>query len=72
MSTLKKPDFETLNQQIEDAKGQLISKEEVLHIFHDKLKEIDIKNRWIVDQFDGEFVKEMCNAIIRIKPNNNK
>ena len=67
MSTLKKVDYEILNRQIENSKSQLISKEKVLTILHDKLKEIDAKNKWIVDQFDGEFVKELTNSINRIE-----
>lgn len=67
MSTLKKVDFDTLNKQIENSKGQLISKEKVLTILHDKLREIDAKNKFIVDQFDGEFVKELTNSINEIE-----
>jgi hypothetical protein len=63
MSTLKKVDIDTLNKQIENSKGQLISKEKVLTILHDKLREVDAKNKWIVDQFDGVFVKELINSI---------
>jgi hypothetical protein len=68
MSTLKKVDYDTLKRQIESSKGQLISKEEVLIILHNKLKQVDIENKWIVDQFDGEFIKELTNSINKIKP----
>jgi hypothetical protein len=66
MSTLRKVDYDLLNQQIQNSKGILISKEKVLLIFHDKLKDIDAKNQWIVDQWDGASVKELINAINRI------
>lgn len=66
MSTLKKVDFEIIKSQIEESKGKLISKEKVLAILHEKLKEIDAKNQWIVDQFDGAFVKDLLNSINRI------
>lgn len=70
MSTLKKVDYEMLKKQIENAKGQLISKEKVLRILHNKIEEVDAKNKLIVDQFDGVFIKELTNSISGIEPSN--
>ena len=66
MSTLKKEDYEILNKQIEASKGQLISKEKVLRILHNKVEEVDQANKFIVDQFDGEFIKELTNSISKL------
>ena len=68
MSTLTKEDHALLDKQIIMAKGQDISKEEVLIVFHRKLKEIDASNKFIIDQWDGAAVKELINSINKIKP----
>ena len=66
MATLRKSDFDLLELQIENSKGVMVSKEDVLLILHNKLKEIDAKSQFIVDQFDGAFIKELINEINRL------
>ncbi len=63
MSTLKKVDFGTMKLQIENAKDKSISKEKVLTILHDKLKDADTKNTFVVDRIDGVAIKELINVI---------
>jgi hypothetical protein len=63
MSTLKNEDFALLNKQIENAKNKSISKEKVLLILHQKLKDVDIKNPFIIDKIDGIAIKELINSI---------
>ncbi len=60
---LEKVDFGTMKLQIENAKDKSISKEKVLTILHDKLKDADTKNTFVVDRIDGVAIKELINVI---------
>lgn len=72
MSTLDREDLEVMKQQLINAKDMLISKEKVLSILHEKLKEVDIKNDFIVDRIDGAAIKELINSINKIQANINR
>jgi len=63
MSTLKNKDFEIMETQIELAKNKTVSKEKVLRILQEKLKEVDAKNNLIVDKIDGVAIKEILRYI---------
>jgi len=66
MSTLKEKDLENMNKQIENAKDKSLSKVEVLTVLHNKLKEVDLENEFIIDRIDGVAVKELINSINKL------
>lgn len=67
MSTLKKIDLDAMTKQIENSKDKFISKEKVLLILHEKLKEVDIKNGFIIDRIDGVAIKEIINSVNKLE-----
>lgn len=68
MSTLKNTDLEIMNKQLENAKDKYVSKEEVLLILQNKLKDVDAKNEFIIDRIDGVAVKELLDSVNKLKP----
>lgn len=55
-----------MQQQIVEAKGKSISKQRVLEILHDKLKEVDLKNEFLIDKIDAAVLKTVINEINKI------
>lgn len=68
MSTLKREDHDILDKQRKAAGNQMISKAEVLEILHNKLKERDEVNTFIVDRIDVVALKEVINQINQLEP----
>lgn len=63
MSTLKQEDFKIMDTQLANAAGKSISKVKVIEILHNKLKEVDLKNDFIVDRIDGAAIKDILDEI---------
>ena len=63
MSTLKSEDFKIMDAQLADAAGKHISKVKVIEIIQNKLKEVDLKNDFIVDRIDGAAIKDILGKI---------
>lgn len=63
MSTLKQEDFKIMDTQLANAAGKSISKVKVIEILHNKLKEVDLKNDFIVDRIEGAAIKDILDEI---------
>ena len=64
MGTLSHKELKQLDKSINDAKGVMIDKGEVLQIIVRELENADRENNFIVDRIDGIAIKSIYNKIL--------